>query len=86
MSPQELKWVLEGGGGAEGNPIALITKYFGPAVAQSIPSKGTPKVIEEFIRKIIRLKDRQGRGAEDPFFSRTEIDFAHGGLAGILGI
>jgi len=86
MSPQEVKWVLEGGGGAEGNPIALITKYFGPAVAQSIPSKGTPKVIEEFIRKIIRLKDRQGRGVEDPFFSRTEIDFAGGGLAHILQV
>ena len=86
LSPKELKWVLEGGGGAEGNPIALIAKYFGPAVARNIPVKGTPKVIEEFITKIIRLKDRQGRGVEDPFFSRTEIDFAHGGLAGILGI
>jgi len=84
MSPKELKWVLEGGGGAEGNPIALIAKYFGPAVAKNIPVKGTPKVIEEFITKIIRLKDRQGRGVEDPFFSRTEIDFAGGGLAHIL--
>ena len=86
MSPKELKWVLEGGGGAEGNPIALIAKYFGPAVAKNIPVKGTPKVIEEFITKIIRLKDRQGRGVEDPFFSRTEIDFAGGGLAHILQV
>ena len=86
MSPKELKWVLEGGGGAEGNPIALIAKYFGPAVAKNIPSPGTPKVIEEFITKIIRLKDRQGRGVEDPFFSRTEIDFAGGGLAHILQV
>ena len=86
LSPKELKWVLEGGGGAKGDPIALIAKYFGPVVAKNIPSPGTPKVIEEFITKIMRLKDRRGRGAEDPFFSRTEIDFAHGGLAGILGI
>ena len=84
MSPQELKWVLEGGGGAKGDPIALIAKYFGPVVAKNIPVKGTPKVIEEFITKIMRLKDRQGRGVEDPFFSRTEIDFAGGGLAEIL--
>ena len=86
MSPKELKWVLEGGGGAEGNPIALIAKYFGPAVAKNIPVKGTPKVIEEFITKVMRLKDRQGRGVEDPFFSRTEIDFAGGGLAHILQV
>ena len=86
MSPQELKWVLEGGGGAKGDPIALIAKYFGPVVAKNIPVKGTPKVIEEFITKIMRLKDRQGRGVEDPFFSKTEIDFAHGGLARILEI
>ena len=86
LTPTELKNVLEGGGGAAGDPIALIAKYFGPAVAKNIPSPGTPKVIEEFITKIMRLKDRQGRGVEDPFFSRTEIDFAHGGLARILGI
>ena len=86
LSPKELKNVLEGGGGAAGDPIALIAKYFGPVVAKNIPSPGTPKVIEEFIKKVMRLKDRQGRGVEDPFFSRTEIDFAHGGLARILNI
>ena len=86
LSPKELKNVLEGGGGAAGDPIALIAKYFGPVVAKNIPSPGTPKVIEEFIKKVMRLKDRQGRGVEDPFFSKTEIDFAHGGLARILEI
>ena len=86
LTPTELKNVLEGGGGAAGDPIALIAKYFGPVVAKNIPSPGTPGVIQEFIKKVMRLKDRQGRGVEDPFFSRTEIDFAHGGLARILGI
>jgi hypothetical protein len=86
LSPKELKWVLEGGGGAKGDPIALVAKYFGPAVAKNIPSPGAPGVIEEFVRKIMRLKDRQGRGVEDPFFSKTELDFAHGGLARILNI
>jgi len=71
LSPQELKWVLEGGGGAKGDPIALIAKYFGPTVAKNIPSPGTPGVIQEFIKKIMRLKDRQGRGVEDPFFSKN---------------
>ena len=68
LSPKELKWVLEGGGGAKGDPIALIAKYFGPVVAKNIPSPGAPGVIEEFVRKIMRLKDRRGRGVEDPFF------------------
>ena len=86
MPPQELKWVLEGGGGAKGDPIALIAKYFGPVVAKNIPSPGAPGVIEEFVRKIMRLKDRQGRGVEDPFFSKTELDFAGGGLAHILQV
>ena len=86
MSPQELKWVLEGGGGAKGDPIALIAKYFGPVVAKNIPSPGAPGVIEEFVRKIMRVKDRQGRGVEDPFFSKTELDFAGGGLAHILQV
>ena len=86
LSPQELKWVLEGGGGAKGDPIALIAKYFGPGVAKNIPSKGTPEVIEEFVKKIMRVKDRKGRGVEDPFFRKDDYDFAEGGLAEILQV
>ena len=84
MSPQDLKWLLEGGGGAKGDPIAMFTKYFGNAATRQLPSVTTPQVIEEFATQVIRKKDSMGRGINDPFF-RPE-DFAHGGLAGILEV
>ena len=80
MSPQDLKWLLEGGG----NPIAMFTKYFGNAAARQLPTEATPKVIEEFATRVIRTKDSMGRGINDPFF-RPE-DFAGGGLAEILQV
>ena len=86
MSPTDLKFLLEGGGGAKGDPIALFAKYFGNATTKQIPSPGTPEVIEEFATQVIRRKDRLGRGINDLFFRPEEIDFAHGGLARILEI
>jgi hypothetical protein len=86
MSPQDLKWLLEGGGGVEGDPIAIFARYFGNASARQLPSGGTPEVIEEFAKQVIRRKDRMGRRIDDPFFSREDIDFAHGGLARILEV
>ena len=86
MSKKDLKWLLEGGGGAKGDPIALFAKYFGNATTIHLPSSGTPKVIEEFAKKIMQRKDRLGRDIYDPFFRREDIDFAHGGLAEILRI
>ena len=86
MSKQDLKWLLEGGGGTKGDPIAMFAKYFGNAAAKNLPSETTPAVIDNFAKTIIRMKDRMGRKIDDPFFRREDIDFAHGGLAGILRI
>ena len=86
MSPQELKWLMEGGGGAAGDPIALFRKYFGEAAARQLPAEGTPAVIDSFARRLMQAKDTMGRRVDDPFFRPEEIDFAHGGLAGILRI
>jgi hypothetical protein len=86
MSPTDLKFLLEGGGGVKGDPIALFAKYFGNSTTRQLPSAGTPKVIEEFAKKIIRKKDRMGRRIDDPFFSREDLDFAEGGLAHILQV
>jgi len=86
MSKKDLKWLLEGGGGAKGDPIALFAKYFGNVTTKQLPSAGTPEVIEEFAKKIIQRKDKWGRTIEDPFFRREDIDFAGGGLAHILQI
>ena len=86
MSKQDLKWLLEGGGGTKGDPIAMFAKYFGNATARQLPSVTAPEVIDNFAKQIIRRTDRMGRRIDDPFFSPDEIDFAHGGLAGILEV
>ena len=84
MSPQDLKMLLEGGGGVKGDMIAMFGKYFGNAATRQLPNVTTPQVIEEFATQVIRKKDAMGRGINDPFF-RPE-DFAHGGLARILEV
>jgi len=86
MSKQDLKWLLEGGGGVKGDPIAMFAKYFGNATTKQLPSQTTPEVIEEFATQVMQRKDRLGRGINDPFFRREDIDFAGGGLAEILQV
>ena len=86
MSPKELKWLLEGGGGVKGDPITLFTKFYGNAATRNLPSEGTPPVINAFAKRLIQAKDTMGRRIDDPFFNPEDIPFAHGGLAGILRI
>jgi len=86
MSKQDLKWLLEGGGGVKGDPIAMFAKYFGNASARQLPTATTPAVIDAFAKRIIRAKDLHGRKIDDPFFRREDIDFAGGGLAHILQV
>ena len=86
MSKKDLKWLLEGGGGAQGDPIAMFAKYYGNVSAKQLPSETTPAIIDQFARQIIRKKDRLGRRIDDPFFNREDLDFAGGGLAHILQV
>ena len=86
MSPQELKWLMEGGGGAKGDPIALFAKYYGSAATRSLPTEGTPAVIASFANRLLRGKDSMGRKIDDPFFNPDDAIFAHGGLARILEV
>ena len=85
-SPQDLKWLMEGGGGAAGDPIALFRKYFGEAAARQLPTDATPTVITSFARRLMQAKDNMGRKIDDPFFSPEDITFAGGGLAEILQV
>ena len=70
MSKKDLKWLLEGGGGAQGDPIAMFAKYYGRSSAKQLPSTATPAVIAKFAKEVIRRKDRLGRRIDDPFFRR----------------
>ena len=86
MSPKELKWLMEGGGGTKGDPITLFTKFYGNASAKQLPSEGTPAVIDAFAKRLLQAKDNMGRRVDDPFFRKEDIDFAGGGLAHILQV
>ena len=86
MSPQDLKMLLEGGGGVKGEMIPMFAKYFGNAATKRLPSETTPAIIDNFAKQIIRMKDRMGRKIDDPFFRREDFDLAHGGLARILEV
>ena len=86
MSPQDLKMLLEGGGGVKGEMIPMFAKYFGNAATKRLPSETTPAIIDNFAKQIIRMKDRMGRKIDDPFFRREDLDFAGGGLAHILQV
>ena len=86
MSKQDLKWLLEGGGGTKGDPIAMFAKYFGNASTRNLPSETTPAVIDSFAKRLIQAKDTMGRRIDDPFFDPEDVPFAHGGLAHILQI
>jgi len=85
-SPQDLKWLMEGGGGAKGDPIALFRKYFGEAAARQLPTDATPAVINSFARRLMQAKDTMGRKIDDPFFNPDDVTFAQGGLARILAV
>ena len=85
-SPQDLKWLMEGGGGAAGDPIALFRKYFGEAAARQLPTDATPTVITSFARRLMQAKDTMGRKIDDPFFNPDDVTFAQGGLARILAV
>ena len=39
MSAQDMKYIMEGGGGVMGDPIVLVQKYFGPRIAEMVPVK-----------------------------------------------
>jgi len=86
MSKQDLKWLLEGGGGVQGDPIAMFAKYYGNASAKQLPTATTPAIIAKFAKQVIRRKDRMGRRIDDPYFSKEDLDFAGGGLAHILQV
>ena len=38
MSAEDMKYVFEGGGGAMGDPLVLVQKYFGPRIAEMVPT------------------------------------------------
>jgi hypothetical protein len=88
ISPQDLKYITEGGGGVDGDPIVLVQKYFGPRVAELIPATSSVEDMAVFTKRIIETAtDAKGLRPTDPGFDKftlkitDDIPFADGGRA-----
>jgi len=97
MSAQDMKYIFEGGGGAMGDPLVLVQKYFGPRIAEMIPNGGTTEEIAIFTKRVLNnVEDAKGFRPDEPEFdamTATFVDnladggragYAQGGLAKIL--
>ena len=87
MSAQDMKFVMEGGGGVMGDPIVLVQKYFGPRIAEMVPNGGTAEEISIFTRRVMNnVEDAKGFKPDEPEFDAMTAMFvdnlADGGRAG----
>ena len=84
MEVDDLRFATEGGGGALGDPLLLVQKYFGPRVASAVSQLDGRDQIETFARNLVRIKDAKGRTITDRNFDPKMVDpedfeFADGG-------
>ena len=89
MSAQDMKYIFEGGGGAMGDPLVLVQKYFGPRIAEMIPNGGTTEEIAIFTKRVMNnVEDAKGFRPDEPEFDAMTATFvdnlADGGRAGYL--
>ena len=87
MSAQDMKFVMEGGGGVMGDPIVLVQKYFGPRIAEMVPNGGTTEEISLFTKRVMdNVEDAKGFKPDEPEFDPLTAMFvdnlADGGRAG----
>ena len=87
MSAQDMKYIMEGGGGAMGDPLVLVQKYFGPRIAEMIPNGGTTEEMAIFTKRVMdNVEDAKGFKPDEPEFDAMTAKFvdqlANGGRAG----
>jgi hypothetical protein len=76
MSAQDMKFVMEGGGGAMGDPLVLVQKYFGPRIAEMIPNGGTTEEIAIFTKRVMdNVEDARGLKPDDAGFDNMTAKF-----------
>ena len=95
IDPQDMKYIMEGGGGVEADPIVLIQKYFGPRVAELMPVGATTEEMAILTKRILEnATDAKGLRPTDPGFDKftfklqesvkpnpDDLPFAEGGRA-----
>jgi hypothetical protein len=87
----DVKYITEGGGGQAGDPLTLVNKYFGPRIAEMVPSGASSEEIAIFTDRVLNnVVDANGLRPGDPRFDRLTArfveNFARGGLAKILEV
>jgi hypothetical protein len=96
IDPADIKYIMEGGGGVEADPIVLVQKYFGPRVAELMPVGATTEQMAILTKRILEnATDAKGLRPTDPDFDKFTLKlqesvketpdgfpFAHGGRAG----
>ena len=97
VDPVDIKFITEGGGGVDGDPIVLVQKYFGPRIAEMLPVNASSEEIAIFTNRVINnMVDAKGLRPTNPDFDNLTARFidelanggravyAKGGLAKIL--
>jgi len=87
ISAQDMKYIMEGGGGVMGDPIVLVQKYFGPRIAEMVPANASSEEMVIFTRRVMNnVEDAKGFRPDEPEFdamTATFVDYkAYGGRAG----
>jgi hypothetical protein len=87
MSAQDMKYIMEGGGGVMGDPIVLVQKYFGPRIAEMVPANASSEEMVIFTRRVMNnVEDAKGFRPDEPEFDAMTAAFvdnlADGGRAG----
>ena len=87
VSAEDMKYILEGGGGLAGDPILLVEKYFGPRISEALPLGATGEEITTFTKRVLTsVEDAKGLRPDEPGFDRMTAKFvdemAAGGRAG----
>ena len=89
VDPVDIKFITEGGGGVDGDPIVLVQKYFGPRVAEMMPASATTEEMALLTKRILNnVEDAKGFRPDEPGFDPltakiVEFDgYADGGRAG----
>ena len=86
----DVKYITEGGGGLAGDPLTIVNKYFGPRIAEMVPSGASSEEIAIFTDRVLNnVVDANGLRPGNPRFDRLTArfveDFADGGRVALRG-
>jgi hypothetical protein len=76
ISAEDVKYITEGGGGIGGDPILLVEKYFGPRIAEALPTNASNEEILIFTKRVLEnVTDASGLKPDNPNFDRMTARF-----------